>query len=78
MWIFQVVSYKARSFHKNTATLSILQPIAMIYINIARRSNIGFMPNAADQHAGKWMSSKQVKSLIDKVTIYVGAKDIHT
>ena len=74
MWIFQVVSYDARSVLKDTATLSILQPMTGIYIYIAPRYKIGFMPNAADQHAGKWLSSKQVKGLIDKVTIYVGGK----
>ncbi len=51
-----------------------MQPMAGIYINIARRSKLGLMPNVMDQHAGKWLSSKQVKSLIDKVKVYVANK----
>lgn len=32
------------------------------------------MPHVADQHAGKWLTSKQIKSLIEKVNTYVAKK----
>ena len=48
--------------------------MAGIYLNITRRSKIGIVPHVADQHAGKWLTSKQVNSLIDKVKIYVANK----
>ena len=48
--------------------------MAGIYINIARRSKVGLMPNTPDQHAGKWFNSKQVQGLIDKVKVYVAKK----
>ena len=51
-----------------------IKPIAGLYFNVARRPKIGLMPNPADQHAGKWLNSKQVKSLIDKIKICVANK----
>ena len=48
--------------------------MAGIYVKVARRSKIGIMPHVADQHAGKWFTSKQIKSLIDKVNTYVANK----
>ena len=51
-----------------------MQPMAGVYINIARRSKIGLVPNSKDQQAGKWLSSNQIRSLIDKVKIYVANK----
>ena len=47
-----------------------MSPMAGIYINIARRSNL-VLPQQVDPHAGKWLTPNQVKSLIDKVKIYV-------
>ena len=47
--------------------------MAGIYVNIARRSNL-VLPNQVDQHAGKWMTATEVKSLIDKVKCYVANK----
>ena len=51
-----------------------MQPMAGVYINIARRPKIGLVPNSKDQQAGKWLSSNQIRSLIDKVKIYVANK----
>ena len=50
-----------------------MSPMAGIYINIARRSN-PVLPHQVDAHAGKWMTPTQVKSLIDKVKVYVANK----
>lgn len=51
-----------------------VQKMAGIYINIARRSKLGLMPNSKDPNAGRWLTSNQVRSLIDKVKIYVANK----
>ena len=51
-----------------------MQPMAGIYVNIARRSKVGIMPNTTDQHAGKWLSCNQVKILVDKVKVYLANK----
>ncbi|KAK0510737.1 hypothetical protein JMJ35_007169 [Cladonia borealis] len=49
-------------------------PMAGIYVNIARRSKIGLMPNVIDRNAGRWLTSNQVKRLIQKVEIYLANK----
>ena len=51
-----------------------MQPMAGIYIKIVRRSMIGLVPNSKNQQAGKWLSSIQIRSLIDKVKICVANK----
>ena len=63
-----------KRFVNSDVTPKEMQPMAGIYINIARRSNIGLMPNTPDKHAGKWLNSKQVQGLIDKVKVYVANK----
>ena len=65
---------EVRMFVHSDMMPKVIQPMAGLYVNVARRPKIGLMPNAADQHAGKWLNSKQVKSLIDKVKIYVANK----
>ena len=51
-----------------------MSPMAGIYINITRRSNL-ILPPQVDPHAGKWMTPTQVKSLVDKVRAYVANED---
>ena len=63
-----------KRFVNSDMTPKEMQPMAGIYINIARKSKIGLMPNTPDKHAGKWLNSKQVQGLIDKVKVYVANK----
>ena len=46
---------------------------AGIYINIARRVNIA-PPPQVDPHAGKWLTPRQVKSMLDMVETYLANK----
>lgn len=62
-----------KSFVVGEMTPREMSPMAGIYINIARRSDL-VLPQQVDPHAGKWLTSNQVKSLIDKVEVYVANK----
>ena len=64
---------EVKKFVEGEMTPREMSPMAGIYINIARRSNL-VLPHQVDAHAGKWMTPTQVKSLIDKVKVYVANK----
>ena len=64
---------EVKKFVEGEMTPREMSPMAGIYINIARRSNL-VLPHQVDPHAGKWMTPTQVKSLIDKVKVYVANK----
>ena len=62
-----------KSFVVSEMTPREMSPMAGIYINIARRSDL-VLPQQVDPHAGKWLTPNQVKSLIDKVEVYMANK----
>ena len=64
---------EVKKFVNSEMTTMEVATMAGIYVNIARRGNL-FLPNQVDQHACKWMTATEVKSLIDKVKCYVANK----